>query len=185
MLDSGQLDSRQIVRLLADDARRRVVAALILAGEAMSAGAVAERTGQSLRDVVDAMTRLASAGLVADDGVGAYSLADRVFEHAARAEAPAAPASQHADEPDDIARILDVAFRDGKLVQWPSKRSKRLVVLDRLAQQFDIGTRYSEPEVNDLLRPFDDDVATMRRYLVDEQFLDRDNVHYWRCGGTV
>jgi len=24
----------------------------------------------------------------------------------------------------------------------------------------------------------------MRRYLVDEQFLDRSNGEYWRCGGS-
>ena len=70
-------------------------------------------------------------------------------------------------------------------MQWPSKRSKRLIVLDHLAQQFQIGMRYTEREVNDVLRRFDDDVATMRRYLVDEQFLDRSQGEYWRCGGSV
>ena len=80
--------------------------------------------------------------------------------------------------------MLDLAFKNGKLVQWPAKRTKRLVVLDHLAQNFDIGKRYKEAEINDLLKAFTDDVATMRRYLVDEQFLDRGNGEYWRCGGS-
>ncbi len=84
----------------------------------------------------------------------------RCVSAGARAEAPASPPSAHPDQPDDVARVLDLAFADGKLVQWPSKRSKRLIVLDHLAQQFDIGKRYKEADVNDLLRPFNDDVAT-------------------------
>ena len=84
-----------------------------------------------------------------------------------------------------MARVLDLAFKDGRLVQWPAKHAKRLIVLDYLAQHFDIGTRYPEPNVNELLSQFSDDVATMRRYLVDEQFLDRSSGQYWRCGGSV
>ncbi len=39
--------------------------------------------------------------------------------------------------------------------------------------------------MNAILRSFDDDVATLRRYLVDEGFLDRSDGFYWRSGGTV
>jgi hypothetical protein len=28
-------------------------------------------------------------------------------------------------------------------------------------------------------------VAALRRYLVDEELLDRDSRGYWRCGGPV
>lgn len=176
-------DSRHIVRLLAESSRRKVVAALVLHDEPLSASSIAEAAATSVRETVDALDRLVKGGLVV--GLGdEFRLADGVFEAAARAEAPDAAPSDHADQPDDIARVLDVAFNDGKLVQWPAKRTKRLIVLDHLAQQFDIGTRYTEAEVNERLRVFDDDVATMRRYLIDEQFLDRDHGDYWRCGGT-
>lgn len=180
---NATVSSQQLVRLLADDNRRKIVAALVLAGEPLAAAEVAEATGLSIRDVVDSGSRLVSGGLL-DGGADSYSLIDGVFQHAARAEAPPTPVSAHSDQPDDVARVLDLVFTDGKLVQWPAKRTKRLVVLDHLAQQFDIGKRYKETEVNDLLRPFNDDVATMRRYLVDEQFLDRSNGEYWRCGGS-
>jgi len=181
--DSGRPDSRQVVRLLADDARRKVGAVLMLVASATVDG-IAERSGLSVRDVVEALTRLERGGLV--DAVGdEFRLVEGVFEAAARAEAPEPRESEHADQPADVARVLDVSFRDGRLVQWPAKRSNRLVVLDHLAQQFDIGTRYTEVEVNERLSAFDDDVATMRRYLVDEQFLDRANGEYWRCGGSV
>jgi hypothetical protein len=35
-----------------------------------------------------------------------------------------------------------------------------------------------------VLRQFHDDVAALRRYLVDEEFLDREAGEYWRSGGT-
>jgi hypothetical protein len=45
--------------------------------------------------------------------------------------------------------------------------------------------RYAETEVNAILRSFNDDVATLRRYLVDEGFLSRESNVYWRSGGAV
>jgi hypothetical protein len=74
---------------------------------------------------------------------------------------------------------------DGRLVAMPAKHRKRLVVLDHIARVFVPGERYPEREVNILLRAFDDDVAMLRRYLVDEGFLTRERGVYWRTGGTV
>jgi hypothetical protein len=74
---------------------------------------------------------------------------------------------------------------DGRLITVPAKRAKRLMVLDRLAQLFEPGERYPEPEVNRRLRAAHDDVAMLRRYLVDEGFLDRASGVYWRIGGSV
>lgn len=178
------LTSQQLVRLLASDDRRRVVAALVLAEQPLSASDLAAQSGLEVRAMVDAADRLVGPGLVRLSD-GTYELDESLFQQAARTEAGPAPASAYPDQPDDVARVLDTAFADGKLVQWPAKHSKRLIVLDYLCQQFDIGKRYKEAEVNDLLRPFNDDVATSRRYLVEWQFLDRSGGQYWRCGGTI
>lgn len=37
--------------------------------------------------------------------------------------------------------------------------------------------------MNEILAGFHDDTATLRRHLVDEEFLDRDAGEYWRRGG--
>jgi hypothetical protein len=60
-----------------------------------------------------------------------------------------------------------------------------MVVLQRLALEFDVGTRYPETDVNMVLRPFHPDVAALRRHLVDEGFLSRHHGEYWRTGGRV
>ena len=90
----------------------------------------------------------------------------------------------------DALRDRDAVLRaflapDGSLRSIPTKIRKSLVVLDLLAQQFEPGEKYEETAVNNLLRHFHDDVAALRRYLVEEGFLDRADGHYWRAGGSV
>ena len=74
---------------------------------------------------------------------------------------------------------------DGRLVTMPTKHSKRLLVLDHIVQEFELGRTYPEAEVNEVLQRYHDDYAALRRYLVDEAFLTRDDGVYWRSGGTV
>ncbi len=76
-------------------------------------------------------------------------------------------------------------MRDGRIVTMPAKRSRRLVLLNHVAQLFEVGVRYEEGEVNLRLRNLHEDYAALRRYLVDEDFLDRDHGMYWRTGGSV
>lgn len=178
-----EIDAARIAGLMADEARRRVVAALVLADGPLTTAALTESAGLDVRAATDALDRLAP--LVCGDHRTNWSLDVEIFAAAARSQARARPGSAFPDEPSEIARVLDTAFADGKLVHFPTKRNKRLVVLDHLAQRFEIGNRYPEAEVNDMLRVVHDDVAMLRRWLVDEQFLDRGNGMYWRCGGTV
>src|SRR3954468_21833055 len=90
----------------------------------------------------------------------------------------------------DALRDRDAVLRaflapDGTLTSIPTKIRKRLVILDLLAQQFEPGERYDETQVNNRLRAFHPDVAALRRYLVEEGFLDRADGLYWRSGGPV
>ena len=73
---------------------------------------------------------------------------------------------------------------DGRLRTIPTKHAKLLVVLDHLAQEFEPGRRYPEAEVNDILQGFHPDYAALRRDLVENDFMTRENNVYWRSGGT-
>jgi hypothetical protein len=73
---------------------------------------------------------------------------------------------------------------DGRLRSIPAKHHKLLVVLDRLAQEFEPGRTYPEAEVNDILQRFHPDYAALRRYLVENGFMTREDSRYWRSGGT-
>ena len=73
---------------------------------------------------------------------------------------------------------------DGRLHTIPTKHAKLLVVLDRLAQEFEPGRTYPEAEVNAVIHRFHPDHAALRRYLVENDFLTREDGWYWRSGGT-
>ena len=87
--------------------------------------------------------------------------------------------------PDRSDLVLRRFLVDGRLVAIPAQRGKRLVVLDYLAALFEPGVRYREAEVNQALRAYHPDFAALRRYLVDEGFMQREQGTYWRTGGTV
>jgi len=74
---------------------------------------------------------------------------------------------------------------DGRLHTIPTRHVKRQVVLDHLAQSFELGRVYPEREVVAILTRFHEDHAALRRYLVDDGFLTRRDGYYWRSGGTV
>ncbi len=69
-----------------------------------------------------------------------------------------------------------------KLLRFPPKEKKKIVVLKRLSQEFEPGRRYQEKEVNELLGAIFEDYATLRRCLVEYGFLKRekDCSAYWR-----
>jgi hypothetical protein len=87
--------------------------------------------------------------------------------------------------PPSTEQVLRAHTRDGRIVSMPARWSRRLVLLDVVAQDFEPGVVYDEPTVNDTLRPWFDDVAALRRYLVDAGMLDREDGRYWRSGGSV
>ncbi|MER7335239.1 MULTISPECIES: DUF2087 domain-containing protein [unclassified Micromonospora] len=164
---------------LADDVRRRVFAAIVL-GDA-AAPAVAERTGLPARQVVTAVRRLVDAGLLADGDGELRVDADRL-RAAARTPAPPRPAGEPPAE-----RVLRTFLRDGVLVGLPAQRGRRRVLLAHVATSFEPGVRYPERAVDDVLRRWCEgggsDHVTLRRYLVDEQLLAREQGVYWRIGG--
>jgi hypothetical protein len=92
------------------------------------------------------------------------------------------------------AEVLDALARDvrlrgylraGKIDAMPAKQARRRQLLAEVAQVFEPGVRYHERDVNDVLGALYPDYAALRRYLVDEDFLDRAGGQYWRIGGPV
>lgn len=80
---------------------------------------------------------------------------------------------------------LRAFVRGGRIVAIPARRARRLLLLDRVAQEFEPGRRYREAEVDAVLKSLHDDHAALRRYLIDEELMSREAGIYWRTGGTV
>jgi len=97
--------------------------------------------------------------------------ADNVVVHGSdTGEDRAVEAAQQPLDADLIARHLGP---DGRLQSMPAKPSRRLLVLAHIGSELPVGVELDEFAVNQVLRRYDDDVAMLRRYLVDTGLLLR------------
>lgn len=178
------LDPLELLRLLLDPDRLRLLGDVVAA--ARTSAELATRHGMPVGDVPRLLAPFVQPGLVTMVD-GRYHLDARAWRVLARSLPRATPASPRVAfgmtvaEADVLARF----FRGDRLVELPAARAKRRVVLERLALEFEPGIRYAEVEVNERLRRFHDDHATLRRALVDEGLLDRAAGEYWRSGGRI
>jgi hypothetical protein len=72
----------------------------------------------------------------------------------------------------------------GRLLSIPVQRKKRMVVLGWLVEDFQPGRLYPEEEVNRVIGHRHPDFAALRRYLVDEELMQRRRGVYWRTGSV-
>jgi hypothetical protein len=175
----------EIVRALADP--ERIAIAGVLARADHTADELATELDLDLRRTMANLGKLTSAGVVAvADDRRTYRLDTDTLRQAAEIVGPPREAGLALGAAtDDEEHVLKTFFRDGRLTEIPMKRSKRRIVLERVALEFEPGRRYDEKEVNAIVGGFFTDHASLRRYLVDEGFLDRDHGEYWRVGGRV
>ena len=79
--------------------------------------------------------------------------------------------------PPELARF----FRGDRLEVIPRRETDRAAVLSYICGRFEPGREYPELEVNSVLLSAYDDVALIRRYLVDAGLLRRENNVYRRA----
>ena len=67
------------------------------------------------------------------------------------------------------------------LKSFSPKEKKKVVILTKIAEQFEKGKIYNEKEVNQILQPIFDDYMSLRRYLIMYGFMERtqDGSKYW------
>ncbi|MDE7095671.1 MAG: metalloregulator ArsR/SmtB family transcription factor [Anaeroplasmataceae bacterium] len=77
-------------------------------------------------------------------------------------------------------KVIDAFFEYGKLKSIPTQLKKERVILEVIAEAFNFDKLYSEREVNIIIADFYDDFCTIRRDMVSEHLLGRNNKEYWR-----
>ncbi|MEH7400310.1 metalloregulator ArsR/SmtB family transcription factor [Gottfriedia acidiceleris] len=68
--------------------------------------------------------------------------------------------------------------KEGKLKIYPAQRKKKLVVLEHMIKGLEFGRVYQEKEINEYLKEFHEDYATLRRELIMCQYMYRENNQY-------
>ena len=153
----------EVLQALSDPARLRLLARIAEAGEA---GCALDAAAGNPRVARKQVARLSAAGLVESRGGAFVARLDRIRD--------AVDELAGADEADGPARVRAL-FSRGRLVEIPRAPELRLELLRHVAERFEPGRTYREPEVNALLREVHGDHAALRRYLVDSGLLVRDD----------
>lgn len=176
------------LRAFADVTRLRLLG--LLAGRPMTADELASAARLAPAALARHLERLAAAGLVSQLSPpdGTFELrVDRINElargvagvHRERERDEAATSFDGVEAAD--ARVLRAFVRDGRLTSIPAQDSKKRVVLRYLLEQcFAEDRSYPEREVNERLRAWNEDVAALRRYLVDGGYMTRSGGEYRR-----
>lgn len=129
------------------------------------------------------LNKLAEAGLLEarkDQYYQTFSLANNVLQRSLDEVIRLPQPDLRANVKVDAYRqkVLQIFFKHGRLKQFPAQRKKQLIVLEHIANEFEPDREYQEIEVNRILVEFNDDVASLRRALVEFHIMSRDKGIY-------
>ncbi|MGL5415112.1 MAG: DUF2087 domain-containing protein [Clostridium sp.] len=77
--------------------------------------------------------------------------------------------------------IKNYMDENGAIKTFPSKAKKKIIILGEVAKNFSKGKKYSEKEINRILKRIYEDFASIRRALIEYGFVERskDCSEYW------
>jgi hypothetical protein len=172
----------ELVRLLVEPARLRAFSAIAVGANTQ---VKIMETGQlTAKDVAGALRRLQAVGLIVVDDDG-FRVSHELLENLARSSRPAAAGTARPDGDPSAKTSVHPFVKDRRLVRLPAQWSRQCVVLEHIVRSaFELELKYSEKSVNDILRQWceggETDHATLRRSLVDQGLLSRNNGIYRR-----
>ncbi|WP_409301123.1 metalloregulator ArsR/SmtB family transcription factor [Peribacillus sp. SCS-155] len=112
-----------------------------------------------------------------------YHLNLKVVEHFSQA----LPNMLIGQEEDKMTDALELEYqkilqnfltKDGRLKTIPAQRRKKMIVLYHLANRLDAGRKYPEKELNEYIKKFHEDYATIRREFIIMGIMYRDKGIY-------
>lgn len=169
----------QFFKALADANRLRMVG--LLARRPHTVEELAEILGLRASTASHHVARLAEAGLVTGEPDGhhhVYQLNARGLEDLARRLLATGDLPKVADDIDvdawDRKVLATFLGDDGRLKAIPAQRKKFEAILRQVVRAFAMERTYSGREVDDALRAWSDDTASLRRGLVDHRMMTRD-----------
>ena len=171
-------------RALSDLTRIRVLG--LLGQRPMYGQELAQALDVSPPTISHHLQPLVSAGLVKvrrEDNFRYYELDSEGLQrlgestqHIARSLYSSEPLPPKSDE---RARVVASFIKDGRLLSIPAQYKKRRYIMEEIARSFEWGRLYDEKEVNAIMRTFHDDVASLRREMIDQRIMMREAGRYW------
>lgn len=173
-----------LFKCLADKSRLNILKSLAM--EDMYVERLAQRLGLTPPTISFHLKKLTEAGAVTsykNQYYTMYSLRREIFETSMLAIIQTeSDEAQLQRERDDAYRqkVIDSFFEYGRLKSIPAQRKKERIVLEVIVQSFDFDRVYTEPEVNAIIGRFHDDHCTLRRDMIGEGLMGRENGIYRR-----
>ncbi len=89
---------------------------------------------------------------------------------------------QRAEKDEKLRKAVLNSFfsEDGKLISIPSQLKKKLIVLEQLAATLEMGRKYTEREINEFIKAYHEDFATIRREFIMHHYMYREKEVYER-----
>ena len=130
------------------------------------------------------LNKLAEVGLLKskkDQYYTVFSIANGVLNQNLKdlINLPAPTLSEGVEEDAYRSKVLRTFIKRGQLIQFPAQLKKRQVILEYIAKEFEPGKRYTELEVNQILIEFNEDVASLRRGMIELEIMQRERGIYW------
>lgn len=186
-METAQQELLTFFKALSDSSRLRIIG--LLAGEPLSVEQLAEMLNLRPSTVSHHLARLSEAGLVSarpESYYNVYQFEPKMLENMAQRlltqETVSALAADVDTDAYDRKVLQSFIAADGRIKSFPSQQKKFEVILRYVRQAFEIGTRYPEKQVNQILSRYSDDTASLRRALVEYKYMAREGGggEYWR-----
>lgn len=173
-----------LFKCLADKSRLQILKSLMQ--EDMYVERLAERLNLTPATISFHLKKLEEAGVVTsrkEQYYTMYSICRQIFEtkiiDILREESTEAKLQRERDEL-YRKKVIESFFEYGKLKSIPSQRKKERIILEEIAKAFEPGKEYSEREVNIIIADYHDDFCTIRRDMISEGLLERNQMVYRR-----
>jgi len=173
----------QFLKVLADENRLKLLG--LLAHHERSVEELAAQLHLKMPTISHHLTRLKEVGLVSMrpegnthlyslDAEALHSMGQGLFSSEKMASLVADGARDAWEE-----KVLRDFFEGTRLKEIPASRKKRAVVLKWFTTQFEHGTRYTGKQVNEIIQRHHEDSSAIRRELIGEQLMQREDGSYW------
>lgn len=175
-----------LFKCLADKTRLQILKSLTM--EDMYVERLSERLGLSASTISFHLKKLTEIGAVRsykNQYYTMYSLCKEVFQKnildLLQTESEDAALQKERDAK-YREKVIASFFEYGKLKSIPAQRKKLKIALEEIVKSFEFNHEYTEREVNIIIADYNDDFCTLRRAMVSEQLLERDEKGYRRVG---
>ncbi|SUV03231.1 transcriptional regulator [Cytobacillus firmus] len=170
-------------KTMGDPTRIRIV--FLLAKGPLHGQAIAGKLGLTPPTITHHLNKLREINLVyqrRDKNTVYFYLNESVLKHQSGVLAKLADKEEvkkMEEQNSENQKVIENFFtRDGKLKNIPAQRKKKLMVFEHLIKGLKMGKKYEEKELNEYIKQYHEDYATIRREFIINHYMYRENGIY-------